>query len=73
MKTNKVDRETTAKINQNFKLLKQQVAEADALALQILSHPKATANQVMHVHQTLVNTREHLRAVQKSINELGLI
>jgi hypothetical protein len=54
----------------NLKQMRENIDKQRTLALQMMVHPDATANQIMWLHESMVRTHEGYRKVWKSVREV---
>ena len=55
------NKEKAIKVYLHMKQILEEIRKSDRLAMQIFTHPEATANQIMSVRETIVETRNWYR------------
>lgn len=58
------------KLLTNLKSMREVIIKQRALALQVLEHPDATANEIMYLHESMVRTHQGYRKVWASVREV---
>ena len=54
-------------LRQHVTQIRKLVSETDRLALQLMKHPEATANQIMELHKGMVTLNQMIQQVEPMI------